>query len=36
MSDVEYTAAVDQKIYNKFTSDAVGYGLAQWTYSSRK
>ena len=36
MSDVEYTAAVDQKIYKKFTSDAVGYGLAQWTYSSRK
>lgn len=35
-TDAEYTAAVDQKIYNNFVNDSAGYGLAQWTYYSRK
>lgn len=36
MTDAEYTAAVDQGIYNNFVKDSAGYGLAQWTYYSRK
>lgn len=36
MSDEEYTAAVDNGTYQCFTTDAAGYGLAQWTFSSRK
>lgn len=36
MSDVEYTAAVDNGAYQNFTGDAAGYGLAQWTYPTRK
>lgn len=38
MSDVEYTAFVDTELYNKeqFYNDKAGYGLAQWTYWSRK
>ncbi len=35
-SDAEYTAAVDQGIYSNFVNDSAGYGLAQWTYYSRK
>ena len=34
--DVEYTAAVDQNVYNNFANDKAGYGLAQWTYPTRK
>jgi LysM repeat protein len=33
---VAYTAAVDNGTYNNFVKDAIGYGLAQWTYWSRK
>lgn len=36
MSDVQYTAAVDNVRYNNFANDAAGYGLAQWTYHTRK
>lgn len=36
MTDAEYTAAVDDGSYTKFSSDSAGYGLAQWTYSTRK
>ena len=36
MTDAEYTAAVDAGTYKNFVSDKAGYGLAQWTYSSRK
>lgn len=38
MDDVTYTAAVDSKAYSKesFYNDKAGYGLAQWTYWSRK
>ena len=36
MSDSEYTAAVDDGTYTNFTSDSAGYGLCQWTYSTRK
>lgn len=35
-TDAEYTAAVDQGIYTNFVNDSAGYGLAQWTYYSRK
>lgn len=35
-SDAAYTAVVDNGSYTKFTCDAAGYGLAQWTYSTRK
>lgn len=35
MSDEEYTAAADAGTIN-FVKDSVGYGLAQWTYWSRK
>lgn len=31
-----YTAAVDSGAYTNFVKDAAGYGLAQWTYWSRK
>lgn len=31
-----YTEAVDNKSYNNFVRDAAGYGLAQWTYWTRK
>ena len=34
--DAGYTAAVDSGIYPNFSTDSAGYGLAQWTYSSRK
>lgn len=36
MTDAEYTAAVDDGSYTKFSSDGYGYGLCQWTYSTRK
>ena len=36
MSDDEYTKAVDDKTYTNFVKDSAGYGLAQWTYYSRK
>ena len=36
MTDAEYTAAVDDGSYTNFVKDSAGYGLAQWTYWSRK
>lgn len=39
MTDEEYTAAVDNGTYTNFINDGkhgCGYGLAQWTYWSRK
>lgn len=36
MSDDVYTKAVDENIYTNFVHDSAGYGLAQWTYWSRK
>ena len=36
LSDAEYTAAVDNGTYTNFVKDSAGYGLAQWTYWSRK
>lgn len=35
-TDDSYTAAVDSGSYNNFVNDSAGYGLAQWTYWSRK
>lgn len=35
-TDEEYTKAVDSGKYKKFIKDSAGYGLAQWTYWSRK
>lgn len=35
-SDDEYTEAVDSGRYNSFVFDGAGYGIAQWTYWSRK
>lgn len=35
-TDAEYTAAVDSGAYTNFVRDSAGYGLAQWTYWSRK
>ena len=35
-TDESYTAAVDSGSYAGFVHDGAGYGLAQWTYSSRK
>ena len=37
-SDIEYTDRVNAKNYslNSFKSDKAGYGLAQWTFGSRK
>lgn len=35
-SDSTYTAAVDNNSYTNFIKDSAGYGLAQWTYWSRK
>lgn len=34
--DSEYTEAVNNGSYTNFVYDNAGYGLAQWTYSSRK
>lgn len=36
MTDAEYTAAVDSGSYKRFAKDSAGYGLAQWTYHTRK
>lgn len=36
MTDQTYTAAVDSGTYDNFVFDKAGYGLAQWTYHSRK
>ena len=35
-TDDSYTAAVDDGSYKNFIKDAVGYGIAQWTYHTRK
>lgn len=35
-TDVTYTQAVDSGEYTNFVRDSAGYGLAQWTYWSRK
>lgn len=36
LSDEEYTKRVDNGTYTNFVHDSAGYGLAQWTYWSRK
>jgi len=36
MTDDEFTAAMDAGAYGNFVRDGYGYGLAQWTYHSRK
>lgn len=36
MTDEGYTAAVDNGSYANFVNDCAGYGLAQWTYHTRK
>ena len=35
-TDASYTAAVDNGTYTGFATDRAGYGLAQWTYPTRK
>lgn len=35
-SDSAYTKAVDNGTYTNFVKDSAGYGLAQWTFWSRK
>lgn len=35
-SDEEYCIAVDNGTYTNFIHDAAGFGIAQWTYFSRK
>ena len=35
-TDATYTAAVDSGAYTNFAKDSAGYGLAQWTYHTRK
>lgn len=35
-TDESYTKAVDDGSYQNFVKDGAGYGLAQWTYWSRK
>lgn len=36
LTDEAYTAAVDDGSYTNFVRDSAGYGLAQWTFWSRK
>ena len=36
LTDEEYTEQVDNGTYKSFVTDHAGYGLAQWTYWSRK
>ena len=36
LSDEDYTKGVDDGSYTNFVKDSAGYGLAQWTYWSRK
>lgn len=35
-TDATYTTAVDNGSYTNFVKDSAGYGLAQWTYYTRK
>ena len=35
-TDEGYTVAVDNGCYANFADDRAGYGLAQWTYPTRK
>lgn len=35
-TDSTYTAAVDNGTYKNFVNDSAGYGLAQWTFHTRK
>lgn len=35
-SDISYTDSVDNGSYDNFIHDDAGYGIAQWTYYSRK
>lgn len=35
-TDETYTVAVDEDVYQNFVHDGAGYGLAQWTFWSRK
>lgn len=35
-NDSTYTSAVDNGTYDNFVKDSAGYGLAQWTYWTRK
>lgn len=35
-TDESYTASVDAGTYGNFITDGAGYGLAQWTYYTRK
>ena len=37
-NDTTYTAAINNKTYSEssFVNDGIGYGIAQWTSSSRK
>lgn len=35
-NDQTYTQAVDSGAYKNFTNDGAGYGIAQWTFWSRK
>ena len=35
-TDISYTQAVDSGKYTKFATDGAGYGLAQWTFHTRK
>ena len=35
-TDESYTKAVDNGSYTNFIHDSAGYGLAQWTFWSRK
>lgn len=36
ITDAQYTSAVDNGTYTRFTKDSIGYGLCQWTSSGRK
>lgn len=36
MTDAEYTKGVDNGTYDNFVKDSAGYGLAQWTWWTRK
>ncbi|MCR5474270.1 MAG: InlB B-repeat-containing protein [Lachnospiraceae bacterium] len=36
ISDEEYTRQVDSGEYGNFTNDSAGYGIAQWTFPTRK
>jgi hypothetical protein len=36
LNDLEYTKQVDNGEYTNFIKDSAGYGLAQWTFWSRK